>query len=117
MHIHRNEYNTHTINSANTNTEHKYKSIQDTHYHEKIIQIQISIPIETSKHNLAKPLKNHRCRWCPGKKHYPGHRSEKEHCSGLDKDHIQVSGRVAKCHRYGGYICVKNLEGWGKQCT
>ena len=24
--------------------------------------------------------------------------------------------RVAKCHRYGRYICVKILEGWGKKC-
>ena len=24
--------------------------------------------------------------------------------------------RVAKCHRYGRYICVKLLEGWGKKC-
>ena len=23
--------------------------------------------------------------------------------------------RVAKCHGYGGYIRVKNLEGWGKK--
>ena len=23
--------------------------------------------------------------------------------------------RVAKCHRYGRYICVKILEGWGKK--
>ena len=22
-------------------------------------------------------------------------------------------GRVAKCHRYGRYICVKILESWG----
>ena len=22
--------------------------------------------------------------------------------------------RVVKCHRYGGYICVKQLVGWGK---
>ena len=27
-----------------------------------------------------------------------------------------VLGRVAKCHRYGRYICVKILEGWGKTC-
>ena len=25
-----------------------------------------------------------------------------------------ISGRVAKCHRYGRYICVEILEGWGK---
>ena len=25
-------------------------------------------------------------------------------------------GRVAKCHRYVKYICVKILEGWGKKC-
>ena len=24
--------------------------------------------------------------------------------------------RVAKCQRYGRYICVKILEGWGKKC-
>ena len=24
-------------------------------------------------------------------------------------------GRVAECHGYGGYICVKKLEGWGKK--
>ena len=24
--------------------------------------------------------------------------------------------RVAKCHRYGRYICVKILESWGKKC-
>ena len=24
--------------------------------------------------------------------------------------------RVAKCHRYGRYICVKILESWGKRC-
>ena len=24
--------------------------------------------------------------------------------------------RVAKCHRYGRYICVKILRGWGKKC-
>ena len=23
--------------------------------------------------------------------------------------------RVAKCHGYDGYICVKKLEGWGKK--
>ena len=26
------------------------------------------------------------------------------------------SPRVAKCQRYGRYICVKILEGWGKKC-
>ena len=25
--------------------------------------------------------------------------------------------RVAKCHRYGRYVCVKILEGWGKKCS
>ena len=27
-----------------------------------------------------------------------------------------VEARVAKCHRYGRYICVKILEGLGKKC-
>ena len=27
-----------------------------------------------------------------------------------------VNFRVAKYHRYGRYICVKILEGWGKKC-
>ena len=27
-----------------------------------------------------------------------------------------AKSRVAKCHRYGRYICVKILEGWGKKC-
>ena len=24
--------------------------------------------------------------------------------------------RLAKCHRYGRYICVEKLESWGKKC-
>ena len=28
---------------------------------------------------------------------------------------IAPSGRVVKCHGYGGYIRVKKLEGWGKK--
>ena len=31
-------------------------------------------------------------------------------------DNDDDDGRVAKCHRYGRYICVKILEGWGKKC-
>ena len=27
-----------------------------------------------------------------------------------------IVNRVAKCQRYGKYICVKILEGWGKKC-
>ena len=27
---------------------------------------------------------------------------------------VDLFGRVAKCHGYGGYIRVKKLEGWGK---
>ena len=26
------------------------------------------------------------------------------------------TNRVAKCHRYGRYICVEILEGWGNKC-
>ena len=29
---------------------------------------------------------------------------------------FEMLARVAKCHRYGRYICVKILEGWGKKC-
>ena len=29
--------------------------------------------------------------------------------------HFQGITRVAKCHRYGRYIRVKKLEGWGKK--
>ena len=29
---------------------------------------------------------------------------------------VEDKFRVAKCHRYGRYICVKILEGWGKKC-
>ena len=28
----------------------------------------------------------------------------------------RTESRVAKCHRYGRYICVKILEGWGETC-
>ena len=36
----------------------------------------------------------------------------------LTKHETWVSSvnRVAKCHRYGRYICGKILEGWGKKC-
>ena len=30
--------------------------------------------------------------------------------------HCRIEPRVAKCHRYGRYICVKNLKSWGKMC-
>ena len=35
---------------------------------------------------------------------------------GKSKKKIRPVGRVAKRHRYGRYICVKILEGWGKKC-
>ena len=37
-------------------------------------------------------------------------------CTYLRQSVSQSVGRVAKCHRYGRYICVKILEGWGKKC-
>ena len=30
--------------------------------------------------------------------------------------HALGTSRVAKCHRYGRYICVKKLKSWGKKC-
>ena len=32
------------------------------------------------------------------------------------KEVMTLVNRVAKCHRYGKYICVKILESWGKEC-
>ena len=32
-----------------------------------------------------------------------------------DDDDDDDAVRVAKCHRYGRYICIKILEGWGKK--
>ena len=31
----------------------------------------------------------------------------------IQKHNIEI--RVAKCHGYGEYICVKKWEGWGKK--
>ena len=31
-------------------------------------------------------------------------------------EEMEVDLRVAKCHEYGRYICVKILKGWGKKC-
>ena len=29
---------------------------------------------------------------------------------------LELESRIAKCHIYGRYICVKVLEGWIKKC-
>ena len=29
---------------------------------------------------------------------------------------MEQKEKVAKCHRYGRYICLEMLEGWGKKC-
>ena len=29
---------------------------------------------------------------------------------------LELESRIAKCHIYGRYICVKVLEGWSKKC-
>ena len=42
-----------------------------------------------------------------------------EKCSlfGLKYVYYSACFRVAKCHRYGRYICVKILKSWGKKCV
>ena len=43
-------------------------------------------------------------------------RWDDDHDYGGEGDDDDQDYRVAKCHRYGRYICVKIFEGWGKKC-
>ena len=42
---------------------------------------------------------------------------EEEEAAEKIKQGLKLMSRVAKCHRYGRYICVKILKSWGKKCV